>query len=107
MFTIFFSFRSGHQIVRLSQHGWILSPMYDVNPDTCGDFLSMDAGFNYSSIDFGLALEVSEYFGLGIREARERLAQISGTVKSSRKRTAKAQGLSRSELERMTPAFGD
>ena len=41
----------------LSQEGWILSPLYDVNPDIYGDNLSLNVNADDSSIDFDLAID--------------------------------------------------
>lgn len=89
----------------LTENGWVLSPMYDVNPNIYGDTLSINVDTDNNAIDFKLALEVADLFGLDDAKASSILNEIKETVNTSWKQIAKKFGLSRSEIERMTPAF--
>ena len=46
----------------LAEDGWILSPMYDVNPNIYGDSLSLNVEIDDNSISYDLAREVSTFF---------------------------------------------
>ncbi len=48
----------------LSRSGWILSPVFDVNPVSYGNNLSLNITESDSRIDFSLAFEVADYFGI-------------------------------------------
>ena len=89
----------------LTDRGWKLSPMFDVNPDIYGHFLSLNVDDENSRIDFDLALNAAKYYGLGESDAKQIISEISATVDTHWKRLAKEYGISRSEIERMTPAF--
>lgn len=49
----------------LSDEGWELSPLYDVNPDIYGEYLSLNVDADNSSIDFELAVQATPYYGIG------------------------------------------
>lgn len=49
----------------LSDEGWELSPLYDVNPDIYGEYLSLNVDADNSSIDFELAVQAAPYYGIG------------------------------------------
>ena len=53
----------------LTNSGWELSPLYDVNPDIYGEYLSLNVNKNESSIDFDLALRSARYYGVNESEA--------------------------------------
>lgn len=89
----------------LEDKGWVLSPMYDVNPDIYGDMLSLNVDDNYADLDYGLAIETAKYYGLSQKEAIETVHFISSTVKDNWKRIASNYGISRGAIERMAPAF--
>ncbi len=46
------------------KNGWILSPLYDVNPNIYGDTLSLNVDSDNNLIDFNLALSVAKMYGL-------------------------------------------
>lgn len=82
--------------------GWSLSPLYDVNPSIYGDTLSLNVDSDNNLIDFNLALSVAKIYGLtDVRASKE----IKNVVENNWKRLAQQYGLSRSEIEGMTPAF--
>ena len=58
----------------LTEKGWRLSPMYDVNPVPYGETLSLNVSLDDSRIDLDLAFDVASFFGL-TRETAEREAQ--------------------------------
>ena len=89
----------------MEKEGWILSPLYDVNPNIYGDTLSLNVDSDNNLIDFHLALSVAELYGLTNEQALEELKEIKNVVESNWRRLAQNYGLSRSEIEGMEPAF--
>ena len=51
----------------LEEKGWVLSPMYDVNPDIYGEFLSLNVDEDNSAIDFDLAIEAAPYYEISTK----------------------------------------
>ena len=89
----------------LSDEGWELSPLYDVNPDIYGEYLSLNVDADNSSIDFELAVQAAPYYGIGKKYAVKEVDKIKNTVRENWKELAKKYGISRGEIERMSPAF--
>ncbi len=89
----------------LTNEGWCLSPLYDVNPNSEGDVLSLNVDENNNLIDFELALDVASMFGVTEKQARICLDEIKNTVENNWRVLAKKYGLTRGEIERMAPAF--
>lgn len=89
----------------LSEEGWILSPLYDVNPDIYGEYLSLNVDADNSSIDFELALKAAPYYGMGKKNALEVVDSTKNVINSNWRELAKKQNISRGEIERMAPAF--
>ena len=89
----------------LGENGWKLSPLYDVNPDIYGEYLSLNVDSDNSSIDFDLAVDVSEYYGIEKKQATEEVDKIKCIVKNNWRLIARKYGISRGEIERMEPAF--
>lgn len=89
----------------LSNHGWRLSPLYDVNPDQYGEYLSLNVNETESSIDINLAIDSAKYYGLEKDKAVNIAKGIETVVRDSWRELAKKNGISRSEIERMAPAF--
>ena len=89
----------------LSNHGWRLSPLYDVNPDLYGEYLSLNVNETESSIDINLAIDSAKYYGLEKDKAVNIAKGIETVVRDNWRELAKKNGISRSEIERMAPAF--
>lgn len=89
----------------LTNSGWELSPLYDVNPDIYGEYLSLNVNKNESSIDFDLALRSARYYGVNESEASAFISTIKNTVKNNWESLAKKYRISRNEIIRMAPAF--
>ena len=89
----------------LTESGWVLSPMYDVNPDIFGEYLSLNVDTDNSKIDLNLAIEASKYYGIMKKEAVILADEIIHTVDDNWRALAGKYGISRSETERMSPAF--
>ena len=89
----------------LGKTGWRLSPMYDVNPVPYGDTLSMTVAVNDARIDPDLALEISSYFGLEVKQARAEVSRILSLVRRDWRTVASEYGLNRAAISYMEPAF--
>ena len=91
--------------VLLTNNGWILSPMYDANPDVFGEFLSLNVDSDNSAIDLNLAIEASKYYGITKADAASLADEIVRKVDNNWRALAGKYGISHSEAERMSPAF--
>ena len=89
----------------LSDEGWELSPLYDVNPDIYGEYLSLNVDENESDIDFDLAVAAAPYYGIDEKQAQKEVAEIKSVIRNNWIDLAKKNGISRGEIERMNPAF--
>lgn len=89
----------------LEEKGWVLSPMYDVNPDIYGEFLSLNVDEDNSVIDFDLAIEAAPYYEISTEQAKKNVTAIRKTVADNWRSLAGKYGISRGEIERMCPAF--
>ena len=89
----------------LSKDGWELSPLYDVNPDIYGEYLSLNVDSYNADISFDLAIESAKYYGLDKDEAVRLVALIKDIVRNNWQNLAKKYGIGRSEIDRMKVAF--
>ena len=89
----------------LTESGWVLSPMYDVNPDIFGEYLSLNVDTDNSKIDLNLAIEASKYYGIMKKDAVILADEIIHTVDDNWRALAGRYGISRRETERMSLAF--
>lgn len=89
----------------LTKKGWELSPLYDVNPDIYGEYLSLNIDENQSDLSFDLAISAAKYYGIKETQAKDMIDEIKNIVSSNWQVLAKKQGISRSEIERMKYAF--
>lgn len=89
----------------LSDEGWILSPLYDVNPVPYGDELSLNVNENDNRISTDLAIEAAPRFGIKEVEAVKYITEILSTVDNNWEKLAGNYGLSRRQIEEMRPAF--
>ncbi len=90
----------------LTEKGWMLSPLYDVNPVPYGDELSLNVDETDNSIRFELALETALRFGIKTADAKIYVEETSKTVRENWRLLASKYGLSRGQIEEMRPAFG-
>ena len=87
--------------------GWRLSPAYDLNPvpvDVRPRVLSVAITLDDATASLSLALEVAEYFGLSLPEARG-IAREVGVAVSEWRREAALLGIAPTEIDRMASAF--
>ncbi|MEA4922449.1 MAG: HipA domain-containing protein [Eubacteriaceae bacterium] len=89
----------------LEANGWRMSPQYDVNPCIYGDSLSLNVSEDSNLMDFDLAVDTAEYYGIERNDAQKTAADISRTVSEKWRILAKKYGISRESSEYMAPAF--
>jgi serine/threonine-protein kinase HipA len=88
----------------LTQQGWTLSPVYDINPNPLGGGLTLNISENDNSLDFELALSVAPKFRLDMPKARNLLNEIRKAV-GNWNRIAHVLKIPRREIESMATAF--
>ena len=89
----------------LTQNGWQLSPLYDVNPVPAGDELALCVNEDDPTISIELAIDVAIYFGISQKDAKKMADNVILTVRENWRRLAEQYGISRSAVEYMRPAF--
>lgn len=85
--------------------GWILSPLYDVNPVPYGDELSLLVNDEDNRISIDLAVQTALHFGISEKDAWNYVNDILATIRDNWEKLAKEYGLSRGQIEDMRPAF--
>lgn len=91
----------------LSKQGWVLSPLFDVNPVPYGDELSLLVDDEDNSISIDLAIRTAPRFGISEVKADEFAREMLSIVRDNWERLAKEYGLSRGQIEYMRPAFSE
>lgn len=89
----------------LENDGWSLSPMYDVNPDLYGRYLSLNINDTESMLDFDVAVDAAPYYGIEKKDAEKMVDEIKDIVTNNWKNLASKYGVGRGEIERMKVAF--
>lgn len=89
----------------LTNTGWRLSPLYDVNPVPYGDTLSLNIDEYDCTISQELVLSVAPYFGLDAATAQRIGTEICRIVSDNWRALAVNYGLNRHSIEEMAPAF--
>lgn len=89
----------------LTDKGWILSPLYDVNPVPYGDELSLNVDEKDNSINIDLAVQTAVRFGISKSDAEAQAEEILKIVRDNWEKTAAGYGLTRRQIEEMRPAF--
>ena len=85
----------------LTDKGWILSPLYDVNPVPYGDELSLNVDEEDNRISIDLAVQTAVRFGISKSDAED----ILKIIRDNWEKTAVGYGLTRRQTEEMRPAF--
>lgn len=89
----------------LTDKGWILSPLYDVNPVPYGDELSLNVDAEDNSISIELAVQTAVRFGISKSDAETYVENILKIVRDNWEKLAIEYGLTRRQIEEMRPAF--
>mgnify|MGYP004475600093 FL=1 len=89
----------------LTDKGWILSPLYDVNPVPYGDELSLNVDEEDNRISIDLAVQTAVRFGISKSDAGDYAENILKIIRDNWEKTAVGYGLTRRQIEEMRPAF--
>jgi serine/threonine-protein kinase HipA len=96
-----------HGFLWAGQGGWVLSPVYDLNPtptDVRPRILTTNIDLDEGTCDLDLVQSVAELFGLGLKPAREIIAEV-GQATAAWRDVAAAVGARPAEIRRMESAF--
>lgn len=89
----------------LTDKGWKLSPLYDVNPVPYGDTLSLNVDSYDNSISIDLAISVADFYNIKPEKARAYADEIIMIVRNNWESLAQKYGINRKQIEEMRPAF--
>lgn len=89
----------------LTNKGWVLSPLYDVNPVPYGNMLSLNIDSYDNSISINLAISSANYFDISQDIAKNYADEIINIVKNNWEKLAKKYGINNEQIEKMRPAF--
>ena len=89
----------------LRNDGWMLSPLFDVNPVPYGDELSLNVNEEDNRISVSLAIETAFHFGISEKAAREMAKEILKIVRDNWESLAVKYNITRGKMEDMRPAF--
>jgi serine/threonine-protein kinase HipA len=88
----------------LTKKGWILSPVFDINPNEDGSGLSLNISLDDNALNLNIPLEVTEFFRLNREHGLKIIEQIKKSVSTWRSVANKYQ-LPKSEQELMAKVF--
>jgi serine/threonine-protein kinase HipA len=88
----------------LTERGWILSPVFDMNPVETGTGLKLNISESDNALDLGLAMQVASYFRLTDQKAAKIIDQVKKSVAGWR-RLAEKYKISKTEQTIMAKAF--
>ena len=86
-------------------NGWLLSPLYDVNPIPYGDELSLNVNEYDNRISIPLAIDSSHYYGINKNDAVKKAAEILEIVRNNWEKLALQYRIPCTKIEDMRPAF--
>lgn len=96
-----------HGFLMVSRHGWMLSPVYDLNPtpqDLKSRVLTTAIDFEDGTCSVDLVLQVAPLFGLSQTLAKQIVSHIAHVTERWR-HVAKKVGARSAEIQRMQSAF--
>jgi serine/threonine-protein kinase HipA len=88
----------------LTEKGWILSPVFDINPNEDGSGLSLNISFDDNALNLDIPLEVADYFRLNKEMGLKIIEQIKKSVSNWRS-VANRYQLPKSEQALMAKVF--
>jgi serine/threonine-protein kinase HipA len=88
----------------LTEKGWILSPVFDINPNEDGSGLSLNISMEDNSLNLDLPLDVVDFFRLDREHGLKIIEQVRKSVSTWRSVANKYQ-LPKSEQELMAKVF--
>jgi serine/threonine-protein kinase HipA len=96
-----------HGFLWLGQHGWTLSPAYDINPtpqDVKPRILATNIDFDDGTCSIELLRSVAEEYALKVKDADDLIRDVAGVTKCWRE-VARHRGAKEAEIQRMESAF--
>jgi serine/threonine-protein kinase HipA len=93
-----------HGFLYYSTQGWVLSPAYDINPNTEKKFFATAVDYTGAQNSIYLALNNINAFNLSNLEANKILDEVKTAV-STWQKAAKLMGISDYNINKMKPAF--
>ena len=86
--------------------GWKLSPAFDVNPTEGSHtkYLSTGLDFGNRKADIEVALNMCEYYRVGVSEAKNQMREMARVLQSWRSKAHK-QGISKASIDKMASCF--
>lgn len=87
--------------------GWLLSPVYDINPVPYGNELSLLVDERDCSISFELAINTAHHFSLTKNQAEQIVDNVANIVINNWEAMAKKYNISSSQIKDMRPAFDE
>ena len=91
----------------LTEKGWKLSPLFDVNPNPRGKQLSLNITENNNLKELSLVMDSAKYYDLDKSKAKENAIRIASIIRDNWQKIAKQNGCSQAEIEYMKGAFED
>jgi serine/threonine-protein kinase HipA len=88
----------------LTEKGWILSPVFDINPNEDGSGLSLNISFDDNALNLDIPLEVADFFRLNKEMGLKIIEQIKKSVSNWRS-VANRYQLPKSEQALMAKVF--
>ena len=89
----------------LCENGWHLAPLYDINPNPIGGYLSLGITEEDSALDIQLAMDTAEFYQLSSQDATKTIAAMATIIQRDWKGLARKYKISERSIERMEPAF--
>lgn len=89
----------------LDSDGWSLAPLFDVNPNPDGKFLSLNISSDDNSKDIKLIIETAKFYGISLFNAQDEAEKMKTIIVNKWEQLAKQNGISQTEVELMKKAF--
>lgn len=89
----------------LTNKGWKLSPLYDVNPVPYGDTLSLNVDSYDNSISIDFAVSVADFYDITPENAKVYAGEIVSIIRNNWESLAQKYGINHEQIEEMRPAF--
>lgn len=91
----------------LSEDGWQLAPLFDVNPNPLGKQLTLNISENNDTKHLSLALDTASFYNIPLDKAKQNIKNIYNVIQDNWKTLARNEGISEYEINVMKNAFED
>ena len=89
----------------LSDKGWNLSPMYDINPINYGNKLNTYINLNNRDLSYELVVSVCVYFNINEKDAIDLYFNMKNIVSNNWRQIAYNNGINNKNIDKMSSAF--